>query len=120
MAASHFHVDNLVLLVDNNDMQADGRTADIMAVEPVDRHLAAFGWWVRRVDGHDTPVLLEALRDATAVRGQPAALVCTTVPGKGCPTLEAYRRVHYIRAAPTVWEAALAELDAAASSVNRG
>ncbi len=119
MAASHFQIDNLVVLVDNNDMQADGRTAEIMAVEPIDRRFAAFGWWAMQVDGHDTSVLLPALREATAVRGRPAVLVCATVPGKGCPTLEAYRRVHYIRAVPEVWQAALAELDGVAPAVKR-
>jgi transketolase len=113
MAASHYQVDNLVVLVDNNDMQADGRTADVMAVEPIDARFRAFGWWTKLVDGHAQKELLEALAEAVAVRAQPAALVCATIPGKGSPTLESYRRVHYIRAAPEVWQAALREIDEA-------
>jgi transketolase len=111
MAASHHRVDNLVMLVDHNDMQADGRTADIMTVEPVHERLTAFGWWVQRLDGHDVEGLLTALDQAVGVRDKPAALVCDTLPGKGSPTLEQFRRVHYVRAEPSVWAAARADLD---------
>jgi len=110
MAATHFRVDNLVMVVDDNDMQADGRTADIMTVEPIEDRLAAFGWWVERVDGHDVETLLGGLARSVAVQGRPAALVCETVPGKGSQTLEGYRRVHYVRAGADVWAAALSEL----------
>jgi len=112
MAASHHRVDNLVMVVDHNDMQADGRTADIMTVEPVHERLAAFGWWVERLDGHDVEGLLAALDRAVDIRDRPAALVCDTLPGKGSPTLEQFRRVHYVRAEPSVWVAARADLDA--------
>jgi transketolase len=111
MAAAHHRVDNLVVVVDHNDMQADGRTADIMAVEPVSDRFAAFGWWVERLDGHDVEALLAAFDRAIAVEGRPAALVCDTIPGKGSPTLEQFRRVHYVRAEPEIWAAALVEID---------
>lgn len=111
MAASHLRVDNLVVLVDHNDMQADGRTADIMGVEPVVDRFASFGWWAERLNGHDVPGLLAALDRAIAVEGQPAVLVCDTIPGKGSTTLEQFRRVHYVRAEPEVWAAALAEVE---------
>lgn len=110
MAASHHGVDNLVMIVDHNDMQADGRTADIMGVEPVDGRLAAFGWCVERIDGHDIDELLGAFGRTLGHSGRPSAVVCDTVPGKGSATLEGFRRVHYIRAEPQVWAAARDEL----------
>jgi transketolase len=113
MAAAHFGVDNLVAVIDHNDMQADGSTAQIMGVEPIEGHLASFGWWAERVDGHDIDALLDAFARAVAVTGRPAALVCDTVPGKGSPTLEAMRRVHYVRADPEAWQAALNEVTGA-------
>ena len=111
MAAAHHRVDNLIMLVDFNDMQADGRTSEIMTVEPVVDRLSAFGWWAERVDGHDVDRLLAAIERTIAVKGRPAALVCDTIPGKGSPTLEGYRSVHYVRADPEVWAAARAELE---------
>jgi transketolase len=111
MAAAHHRVDNLIMLVDLNDMQADGRTSEIMTVEPVVDRLTAFGWWAERVDGHDVDRLISTFERAIAVRERPAALVCDTVPGKGSATLEGFRSVHYIRADPEVWAAARAELE---------
>jgi transketolase len=110
MAASHHRVGNLVMIVDHNDMQADGRTAEIMAVEPVHDRLAAFGWSVERIDGHDIDAILDSLARAVQDPSRPAAVICDTVPGKGSPTLESYRRVHYIRAEPEVWESARRDL----------
>lgn len=110
MSAGHYGLDNLVVLVDNNHTQADGRTAEVMGVEPVPEKFAAFGFAARRIDAHDVDAILGAFAEARATRGTPTALVCETVLGKGAPTLEAYRNVHYVRAEDSVWERAAAEL----------
>jgi len=111
MAGGHYRLDNLVAMVDNNEMQADGATAEVMTVEPVDVKLAAFGFAVRRLDANRLEDVLDAFRFARSERGRPTALVCNTLPGKGVPSFETYAKVHYIRAPPEVWERALAELD---------
>ena len=110
MAAGHHRLDNLVLLVDNNGMQADGSTADVMGVEPVPAKLEAFGFAARRIDANSIDEVLEAFDWARAQRNRPSALVCENVPGKGAPSLEAYERVHYVRAVDEVWARALAEV----------
>ena len=110
MAAGHYRLDNLVALVDNNRMQADGATAEVMTVEPVDEKLAAFGFAAERIDANSIPGLLDAFERARAARGRPTALVCETLPGKGVPSFEQYAKVHYIRAPRDVWERALEEL----------
>jgi transketolase len=111
MAAGHYRLDNLVAMVDLNEMQADGATADVMTVEPVDAKLAAFGFATRRLDANRLEEVVDAFRFARAERGRPTALVCETLPGKGVPSFEGYAKVHYIRAADEVWQRALAELD---------
>jgi transketolase len=110
MAAAHHRVDNLVVLVDNNRMQADGATADVMAVEPVDEKFSAFGFSAQRIDANSLEAILQAFDDARATTGRPTALVCETLPGRGVPSFEAYEKVHYIRAEPAVWQRALDEL----------
>jgi transketolase len=110
MAAGHHRLDNLVLLVDNNRMQADGDTAEVMTVEPVPEKLEAFGFAARRIDANSIDEILDALAWTRSVRDRPAAIVCDTVPGKGVPSFEVYEKVHYIRAGADVWERALAEL----------
>jgi transketolase len=110
MAAGHHRLDNLAVLVDNNRMQADGATADVMTVEPVDAKFSAFGFAARRIDAHSLDEILEAFDEARATKGKPTALICETLPGKGVPSFEVYEKVHYIRAERAVWERALAEL----------
>lgn len=110
MAAGHYGLDNLVALVDNNRMQADGATADVMTVEPVPEKFAAFGFAAERIDANDLEEVLAAFARARETPGQPTALVCETLPGKGVPSFEVYEKVHYIRAGREVWERALAEL----------
>jgi transketolase len=112
MAAGHHRLDNLVLLVDNNRMQADGATEEVLDVEPVPEKLEAFGFAARRVDAHSVDEILTAFDEARETKGRPTGLVCETVPGKGVPSFEVYEKVHYVRAGPDVWDRALEELSA--------
>jgi transketolase len=109
MSASHYGLGNLVALIDNNRMQADGAPADVMGVEPVEERFRAFGFDAKRISAHDHNALSAALPgDMQATK--PTALVLETIPGKGVPTFENHHKVHYLRLAPEVWEQALAEL----------
>jgi transketolase len=110
MAAGHHRLDNLVVMVDNNRMQADGATADVMSVEPVEDKFAAFGFSALRLDANSLEEILGAFDEARRTRGRPTALVCDTLPGKGVPSFEVYEKVHYIRADDAVWQRALEEL----------
>ena len=110
MSASHHGLDNLVVMVDNNHMQADGATADVMTVEPVPKKLDAFGFAARRLDANSIGEVLDAFAWAKEQRHRPTGLVCDNVPGKGIPSFEVYEKVHYIRAADEVWARALEEL----------
>jgi transketolase len=112
MSASHFGLANLTLLVDNNHIQADGATEDIMSVEPVVERLAAFGFDTVRVDAHDCGELETALPLDFPVQGKPRAVVLETVPGKGVPTFERNHKVHYLRLPAETWRDAIAELEA--------
>jgi transketolase len=110
MAAGHHRLDNLVLMVDNNHMQADGATAEVMGVEPVPEKLESFGFATRRIDANDLAEVLDAFSWAKEQRGNPAGLVCENLPGKGVRSFEVYEKVHYIRAPDAVWAKALEEL----------
>lgn len=116
MAAGHFKLANLTLLVDNNHIQADGATSAIMEVEPVVQRLAAFGFDAVRVDAHDYGQLEQALPQTASAEGRPQAVVLETVPGKGVPTFENNHKVHYLRLPAATWEQALDELGAAAGA----
>lgn len=112
MAAGHHRAANLVAIVDDNRMQADGATAEVMAVEPIDAKFAAFGFEVVRVDGNDPAAVAEAVPPGGRSAAAPLAIVLRTEPGHGVPSFETGHRVHYIRAERALWERAAAELAA--------
>ena len=111
MCAAHHRLGNLVILVDNNGMQADGATEAVMGVERVEDKFAAFGCRTQRFDGNDLDAVRSALAATRGGGDRPHALVVDTLPGKGAPSLEAYEKVHYVRAGSDVWERARSEID---------
>src|SRR6516162_9735662 len=62
MTAAHYELDNLTAIVDHNTLQITGRTHEVLSNEPLDEKFKAFGWAVRRVDGHDFEALTDALK----------------------------------------------------------
>ena len=111
MSASHHRLGNLTALIDNNDMQADGVTSQIMSVEPVVERVTAFGFDTQRIDGHDHDALRRALPPAGAApQSKPRAVVLQTVPGKGVPEFERRHKVHYLRLEQAAWSQAIAGL----------
>ena len=88
MAAPHYKLDNLVVVVDKNGLQIDGFTKDIMNTEPMSEKWRAFGWHVIDVDGHDFNQLIEAFEHAKTVKRQPTAIIARTVKGKGVSYME--------------------------------
>ncbi len=88
MAAAHYKLDNLCIIVDNNGLQIDGNVADVMSPYPIVDKLLAFGFNVHAVDGHDFDALEKAFRNARETKGQPTAIVMSTVKGKGVSFME--------------------------------
>lgn len=88
MSAAKYKLDNLCAVIDVNGLQIDGKTADVMPSEPLDKKLAAFGWQVLTVDGHDLAALSEAFRKAKENVGAPTVILAKTVKGKGVSFME--------------------------------
>jgi transketolase len=90
MAASHYHLDNLVAVVDYNKVMAKGFVWDLMSIEPLADKWRAFGWDVIEVDGHDIEALADAFHNARWVmpRGKPVVVIAHTVKGKGVEMAE--------------------------------
>ncbi len=115
MAAGHFGLDNLTCFLDRNNLQGDGRTEELMMVEPLKDKWLAFNWEVREIDGHDISEIVEAVEWARAVKGRPQMIIANTVKGKGVSFMENVAAWHGT-APPTDGELAqaLAELNAVA------
>ena len=88
MAAAHYKLDNLCIIVDNNGLQIDGNIADVMSPYPIVDKLVAFGLDVQEIDGHDFDALDAAFAHARTVKGKPSAIVMKTVKGKGISFME--------------------------------
>ena len=88
MLASHYGLDNLCVIVDNNGLQIDGDVSKVMSPYPIDEKLAAFGFDVQNIDGHDFDQIEAALNHAKTVKGKPSAIIMKTVKGKDVSFME--------------------------------
>ena len=83
MAAAKWKLDNLCAFVDVNGLQIDGKTADVMPSEPLDKKFEAFNWNVLKIDGHNYDAILAALALARQTKGRPTMILLQTHKGKG-------------------------------------
>ncbi len=88
MEAGHYHLDNLVGIIDCNRLQIDGQVKDVMSIEPLCAKYSSFGWDVMRIDGHDMRQVVDALQQARAITGRPLIILANTVKGKGVSFME--------------------------------
>lgn len=111
MAASHYKIDNLIAIVDNNEFQCDGAIKDILNIYPLIDKWNAFGWKTIEIDGHNLSQILNAFEEAKDVKDKPVVIIAHTVKGKGVSFMEGHNYWHG-GTAPTLEEAkkALEEL----------
>ena len=112
MAASHYKLDNLCIIVDNNGLQIDGNIEKVMSPYPIDEKLKAFGFHVMVIDGHDFDQIEAAFAEAKTVKGQPCAILMKTVKGKDVSFMENNAGWHSKATNPAEYETAMAELKA--------
>lgn len=86
MSAAHFGLDRLFAVIDRNRLQQGARTEETTLMDPLDDKLAAFGWEVRSINGHNFTELVEAFRPSES--GRPVAIIANTVKGKGISYME--------------------------------
>lgn len=89
MAAAQFKLNNLIGFVDNNRMQIDGGTDEVISVAPLEEKWSSFGWNVQSIDGHDVEAIHEAIQNAKKSTDKPSMIILNTVKGKGVSFIEA-------------------------------
>ena len=112
MFASHYKLDNLCVIVDNNGLQIDGRVADVMSPYPIVDKLEAFGFKVLAIDAHDFEQIENAMNVARETKGQPTAIVMKSVKGKGVSYMEDQAGWHGKAPNDEQYEQAMSELRA--------
>lgn len=93
MSAVHHRLDNLVVIIDYNGLQAMDRIANIMSIDGFSERLRTFGFDADDIDGHDYKSIKEALQKR--IQGKPRAIVAHTVKGKGISFMENVPIWHY-------------------------
>lgn len=88
MFAGHRKLDNLVVIVDNNGLQIDGKIDDVCSPYPIDKKFEAFNFHVINIDGNDFDQIDAAFKEAKATKGMPTAIIAKTVKGKGVSFME--------------------------------
>ena len=112
MFASHYKLDNLCVIIDNNGLQIDGDVAKVMSPYPIDEKLKAFGFHVEVIDGHDFNAIESAMNTAKTVKGQPSAIIMKTVKGKDVSFMENNAGWHGKATNAAEFEQAMTELRA--------
>lgn len=80
--AGHHKLDNLIAICDYNKLQIDGRTDDVLTLEPLADKWRAFGWEVFEMDGHDWDAIYETINRASEVKGKPRMIIAHTIKAK--------------------------------------
>ncbi|KKN66578.1 hypothetical protein LCGC14_0469930 [marine sediment metagenome] len=94
MAASHFKLDNLIIIVDRNGIQNDGSTEEIMALEPLAEKWKAFGWEVFEADGSNLNEIMRAFEKAKKVLGKPKVIISYLIKGADVSFMQHTRKFH--------------------------
>ena len=117
MLAAHRKLDNLVVIVDNNGLQIDGKIDDVNSPYPIDKKFEAFRFHVINVDGHDFDALKQAFDEARTVKGQPTAIIAKTIKGKGVSFMEDQASWHGVAPNDEQYKLAMEELEKAGEAL---
>ena len=117
MAANHYKLDNLCVIIDNNGLQIDGNVADVMSPYPIADKMQAFGFDVVEIDGHDFDQLEEAFAKARQTQGKPFGIIMKTVKGKDVSYMENQAGWHGKAPNDAEFEQAMSELKARLAEV---
>ena len=88
MFAGHRKLDNLVVIIDHNKLQIDGKVEDVCSPYPIDRKFEAFNFHTITIDGHNFDEIAAAFEEARQTKGKPTAIIADTIKGKGITFME--------------------------------
>lgn len=110
MFAAKNRLNNLVVIVDRNNIQIQGKTDDVMPLEQLAEKFRSFGWNAREIDGHNFASIIEATAAARADNSRPTAIIAHTISGRGVDFMEGDYRWHGKVPNPDETARALAQL----------
>jgi transketolase len=109
--AVKYQLDNLVVFVDNNRLQIDGTTDEVMPLQDIEKKFQAFGFETKRIDGHSMEAIVETLDEVRKAKNSlPKCIVLDTVKGKGVSYMENVADWHGVAPNDKELELALVEI----------
>lgn len=117
MLAAHRHLDNLVVIVDNNNLQIDGAITDVNSPYPIDKKFEAFNFHVINIDGNNMDEIADAFKEARETKGQPTAIIAKTIKGKGVSFMENQASWHGAAPNDEQYEIAMSDLEKVGESL---
>ncbi|SDB15524.1 transketolase [Eubacterium oxidoreducens] len=109
ISAVHFGLDNLTIILDDNKIQSDGPSSEIMAIPNYSERLKAFGFQVIEIDGNQVEEVVAAL-ETPMQESKPKCIVANTIKGKGVSFMEQDNTWHHNRLTQKQYEAAIEEI----------
>lgn len=117
MLAGFRKLDNLVVIVDNNDLQIDGRLDEVCSPYPIDKKFEAFNFHVITIDGNDFDQIDAAFKEARETKGMPTAIIAKTIKGKGVSFMEDQAGWHGVAPNDEQYALAMEELEKAGEAL---
>ena len=117
MAAAHYKLDNLCVLLDYNGLQIDGKIDEVCSPYPIDKKFEAFRFHTITIDGNDFEQIAKAFEEARATKGMPTAIIAKTVKGKGVSFMENAVNWHGVAPNDEQFEIAMQELEKAGEAL---
>ena len=117
MFAGARKLDNLVVIVDNNGLQIDGKVEDVCSPYPIDKKFEAFNFHVICIDGHDFSQIEQAFAEARNTKGMPTAIIAKTIKGKGVSFMEGAVAWHGAAPNDEQYQTAMADLEKAGEAL---
>ena len=111
MFSTHYKLDNVVVIIDKNSIQAMGFTCDRMDMKDIGLKFQAFGWEVYSVDGHNIEELIDTLKKCDSRHGKPKVIIAHTIKGKGLKIAENRAAFHNNELTKEQYEEALIDIN---------
>jgi transketolase len=106
--AAHHKLDNLILIIDNNSLQAMGEVKNVLNIDPLDRKLKDFGWDTIKINGHNFEQIEKAIFKKSK---KPLAIIAKTIKGYPVSFMKNNNLYHYKHLTKDEYEKAFFELD---------
>jgi transketolase len=110
LVAAAYKLDNLMIVVDRNQFQANMPTEELIPLNPLKKKFEAFGCSVKKINGHNFDKMDDAFSEFPFEKGKVSVVIAETVRGRGLPSIEKRADRWFVNFKPEEVEGLLSEL----------